>query len=167
MNLCCCISFRVIVTASIVAFAGPTLAADIIGQARVIDGDTIDIRGVRIRLHGIDAPEAKQTCLADGKRWRCGQQATLVLADRIGHQPVQCEERDRDRYKRVVAVCRVQGHDINAWLVSEGWALAYRQYSTDYVPQEVQAATGNKGLWRGEFVKPWKWRRGTRLEAGR
>ncbi len=56
----------------------PTLA-DITGPARIIDGDTIDIAGERIRLHGIDAPESGQTCVADGVTWPCGQSATAAL----------------------------------------------------------------------------------------
>ena len=77
------------------------------GPARVIDGDTLDVRGTRIRLHGIDAPESAQTCLAGGQRWRCGRSATQALVKRIAGRPVACTERDRDRYGRVVAVCRV------------------------------------------------------------
>ena len=86
----------------------------------MIDGDTIEVNGSRIRLHGIDAPERAQTCLAGGKRWQCGQHATRALADRIAGRPVACEERARDRYGRIVAVCRLNGRDLNAWLVAEG-----------------------------------------------
>lgn len=110
------------------------------GVASVIDGDTLEIHGQRIRLHGVDAPESRQTCLdAIGKEWRCGQEAALKLADHIGRAPIICERRDIDRYGRIVGRCSVTGSDINAWLVSEGWAVAYRQYSTDYVGQEDAA----------------------------
>lgn len=135
------------------------------GRASVIDGDTLDIRGSRIRLHGVDAPEASQTCLADGMKWRCGHQAALALSDRIGSSTVSCEKRDVDRYGRVVAVCRAQGADLNAWLVERGWALAYRRYSTDYVDEEEIAAAVRRGLWKGSFVPPWDWRRGQRLQT--
>ena len=50
-----------------------------VGPARVIDGDTIDVAGVRVRLHGIDAPERAQTCRADGRAWPCGRQAARAL----------------------------------------------------------------------------------------
>ena len=93
--------------------------------ALVTDGDTVRLAGERVRLHGIDAPESKQTCVAGGRRWRCGSEATRALARRIGGRPIACEERDRDRYGRIVAVCRVRGEDLNRWMMRQGWALAY------------------------------------------
>jgi endonuclease YncB( thermonuclease family) len=139
--------------------------ADITGQASVIDGDTIEIQGQRIRFHGIDAPESRQTCVASGEVWRCGQKAALALADFIGRSPVTCREQDVDRYGRIVAVCYVRGEDVEAWLVVNGWALAYRKYSTDYVAEEQAAQAARAGIWRGEFIKPWEWRKGKRLQA--
>ena len=67
---------------------------------------------------------------------RCGQQAALVLDTKIRNKVVTCQPRDSDQYGRVVAVCSAGGEDLDAWLVSQGLPLAYRQYSTDYVPQE-------------------------------
>ena len=71
-------------------------------------------------------------------------------------RPVTCEERDIDRYGRVVAVCSVAGEDLNAWMVSEGLALAYRRYSLDYVGAEQAAEEAGRGVWSGEFVPPWE-----------
>ena len=133
------------------------------GRARVVDGDSLALAGERIRLHGIDAPESAQTCRASGARWRCGERATRGLRERIGARTVACEERDRDRYGRVVAVCRAGGVDLNAWMVAQGWALAYRRYSRAYVDEEAAARSARRGLWRGDFVAPWDWRRGERL----
>jgi endonuclease YncB( thermonuclease family) len=155
-------SLTVLALALAAGFAAPALA-DTTGRASVIDADTIDIRGERIRLHGIDAPESRQTCEADGETWRCGQQAALALADKIGTANVTCDDRGGDRYGRTIAVCRLGDLDLNGWLVAEGWALAYRHYSTDYVPQEDDARAASKGMWRGRFVPPWDWRRGVRL----
>jgi hypothetical protein len=77
-------------------------------------------------------------------------------------QTVACEPRDTDRYGRIVAVCRSGGEDLNAWLVSQGWALAYRRYSTTYVDEEDIARAALLGVWRGAFTAPWDWRRGMR-----
>ena len=129
------------------------------GQARVTDGDTIRIGSTRIRLHGIDAPESKQRCTADGQEWQCGSEATEALRNMINGKDVVCSQRDKDRYGRIVAVCRVGATDINAWMVLNGWAVAYRRYSMDYMADEVEAKRGNRGLWRGQFMMPWEWRR--------
>src|SRR5262252_5574958 len=69
----------------------------------------------------------------DGHSYRCGQQAALALADHVGQRIVVCEPRDTDRYGRIVAVCHLGAEDLNAWLVAQCWAIAYRRYSTDYV----------------------------------
>jgi endonuclease YncB( thermonuclease family) len=141
------------------------VAGNITGVPTVIDGDTIDIHGQRIRLHGIDAPESKQICISGGEKYRCGQRAALALSDRIGRGSVTCEAKDTDRYGRVVAVCFKGQEDLNGWLVSEGLAVAYRRYSQDYVGYEAQAKSMSVGLWAGEFVMPWDWRRGKRLAS--
>ena len=141
----------------------PTLS----GPVRVLDGDTVDIGRTRVRLRGIDAPESRQSCVADGRIWPCGERATQALASRIGSRTVSCEERDRDRYGRSVGVCRAAGEDVNAWMVRQGWALAYRRYSRAYVADESAARDARRGMWRGDFVKPWDWRRGERLAGAR
>ena len=142
-----------------------SVSAQLVGSARVTDGDTLRIGAQRIRLHGIDAPESKQTCRVAGKTWPCGAAATRALRERIAGRPITCEERDRDRYGRIVAVCRLAGEDVNAWMVSQGWALAYQKYSSDYVAQETAAKAARRGVWRGDFVSPGRWRRGEGLEA--
>ena len=133
------------------------------GRASVTDGDSLEIASQRVRLHGIDAPEWKQRCEANGRQWRCGQAAAQALKGQIGSQRVMCTPRDRDRYGRVVAVCRAGGVELNAWMVAEGWALAYRRYSTAYVDEERAAKAAKRGVWRGRLVAPWEWRRGKRL----
>ena len=142
----------------------PSVAvADITGKPRVIDGDTIEIAGERIRLHGIDAPESKQTCIdGDGKEWRCGKEATIALAIIVGDHSITCRGDERGKYGRLIAVCNVGTVEINAMMVGRGWALAYRQYSNEYVPWEDDARLHKRGIWRGEFVPPWEWRRGKR-----
>jgi endonuclease YncB( thermonuclease family) len=131
----------------------------IAGRASVIDGDTIDVHGQRIRLFGVDAPESSQTCSDEqGKTYRCGQRAAQALDYRISGGVVTCEPQDRDRYGRVVAICRAHGEDLSAWMVSIGWALAFRRYSEHYVAVEDLAKKRKAGIWRGEFTPPWEWR---------
>ena len=134
-------------------------AQDVTGKVRIIDGDTLEVGGKRVRLFGIDAPEAKQRCTAEGKEWRCGEEATFALAYETAEHWLTCKEKDRDRYGRIVAVCYMGPHNLNALMVRKGWALAYRQYSTDYVDEESDAQKAGAGIWRGEFVTPWEWRR--------
>ena len=130
----------------------------------VIDGDTFEMHGKRIRLHGIDAPESGQQCKdRNGKTYRCGQMAAKQMSGYVSGKTVKCEILDKDRYGRFIARCLVNGTDVNELLVKEGWALAYRQYSKDYVSAEGQAKRNYIGLWQGKFVEPWNWRRGERL----
>ena len=136
------------------------LAAEpLVGTASVVDGDTIEIHGQRIRLHGIDAPESRQKCTrSDGTSWRCGQQAAVALSDRIGHSVVCCDTRGRDRYGRIISVCLKDTEDLNRWMVANGWAVAYRKYALDYVADEERAHLAKVGIWSGTFEMPWDWR---------
>ncbi|WP_205961991.1 thermonuclease family protein [Paracoccus aestuarii] len=133
------------------------------GSVRVLDGDTLDVAGTRVRLFGIDAPETAQTCTRGGRQWNCGAEATQALATQIGGQDVTCEERDIDRYGRVVGICHAGTRDLNAWMVRNGWAVAYRRYGGDiYDADEIVARVAQRGVWSGSFVMPWDWRRGER-----
>ena len=140
----------------------PALAgAEIAGKPAIVDGDSLVIAGRLIRLYGIDAPESAQTCHAEGREWACGLEAGFALANLIGTNWVVCIERARDREGQVFAVCHaggVGGPEVNAWLVSEGWALANRRQSLEYVDRERIAKAARKGLWRGAFTVPWEWR---------
>lgn len=139
---------------------GPAAAEEtLIGRARVVDGDTLEIEGRHIRLHGIDALESRQSCRTfAGEEWPCGQQAALRLATYIGDAPIRCEARGRDRNRRTIAVCWRGSQDLGGWLVANGWALAFRRYSQDYVADEDRARDARQGIWAGSFEPPWEWR---------
>jgi endonuclease YncB( thermonuclease family) len=149
-----------VIAGLLVIAATPSSAETLAGQATVIDADTVEIHGERIRLLGIDAAESRQVCTdAAGAEYRCGKVAAFALADKIGRAVVTCEGKERDRYKRLVATCFAAGTDINGWLVERGLAVAYRKYSKTYVPQEDAARAAKRGLWAGDFEMPWDWRK--------
>ena len=130
-----------LVLSAALAVCGAAFADDVIGQASVIDGDTIEIHGTRIRIFGIDAPESDQLCRnGDSEHYRCGQKTSNALFDFIASRPVQCVEVDRDRYNRTVAVCSLGGTDIADWLVRNGLALDWPRYSKgDYADAQAEA----------------------------
>jgi endonuclease YncB( thermonuclease family) len=134
------------------------------GSARIVDGDTIQIAGVTVRLWGIDAPETKQQCKRSGRSYACGLEAAAHLRDLVGEQPVACRHRTTDRYGRSVAICRVDGEDIGAEMVLAGWAMAFVRYSSDYVELEAAARSAHRGLWAGPFTAPWEWRAAQRRQ---
>ena len=110
---------------------------EISGNAKIIDGDTIKINGISIRLHGIDTPERHQKCKdIDDNFYNCGEVATNQLRLIINEQQVKCEKKDKDRYKRIIGVCFSNEENLNALLVKKGMGIAYRYYSMDYVEEE-------------------------------
>lgn len=144
--------------------AAETAALD--GRAIVVDGDTLEIAGSRVRLEGIDAPELAQTCSrGSGEAWDCGQEARLVLAAIVAGKDVACDQKGLDKYRRILGVCFVDGEDINAIMVTTGYARAFVKYSTTYEPLEAEARVAGAGIWQGESVAPWDYRRGRWQEA--
>ncbi|SEP49074.1 nuclease homologue [Rhodospirillales bacterium URHD0017] len=121
------------------------IAASPCAARTITDGDTLKQGGVTYRLWGIDAPEAKQVC-PDG--WPAGSLATTRLQALTAGRSIVCQEKDRDRYGRVVAICRVSGEDLGAILVREGFAWAFTRYSIDYIDQQEEARRANRGVQR-------------------
>lgn len=133
-------------------------AVQLEGVGRVIDGDTLDVGAVRVRLHGIDAFERSQTCDGPQGPWPCGAAATGALRERAEGRHLICEVRDTDRYGRKVSRCERDGVDLAGGLVADGLALAYRRYSRDYVDEETAAQVAARGAWNGSFDRPEQWR---------
>jgi endonuclease YncB( thermonuclease family) len=139
----------------------PASADTIAGRASIVDADTIEIHGERVRILDVDAPESRQPCTRpDGSEWRCGQKAALELADWVGARTVTCETTKKDRYKRWLARCTVGGEDVATWLAANGWAVPYRDCKCEVIRDAAKAANDAKvGIWLGTFVMPWEWRR--------
>jgi endonuclease YncB( thermonuclease family) len=125
---------------------------------KITDGDTIKVQlssgPISVRFHSIDAPERDQP-------W--GAEATAALASRLAGQVVDLEVVEQDWYERLVAVVYVNDENMNAWLVQQGHAWAYRDYLEDpqYCAWEGVARTSGRGLWalpRSERHAPWEWR---------
>ena len=136
------------------------LASEIAGFPSITDGDTIKIVNKRIRLHGIDTPEKKQICIKNSKEYSCGKEATIALIKKINKKKVVCKVQDKlDRYRRYIGVCFTGKINLNKWMVRNGYAVAYRKYSKDYIADENYAKKNKLGLWSGSFIRPEKWRK--------
>jgi endonuclease YncB( thermonuclease family) len=149
-NLCLCL----------VVLATAAHATDIAGRASVIDGDTLEIHGTRIRLWGIDASESSQLCRGeDSLPYRCGAKAANELDAFIERRTVDCSPVSMDRYGRTVAVCSIAGVDLAEWLVRNGLALDWPQYSKGkYNEAQHDAEHAGRGIWAGSYVEPWRFR---------
>ena len=143
-------------------------ATEITGIPKVVDGDTLRINSYKIRLEGIDAPEMKQKCkkpylqimfFTFQKDYYCGKISKKRLVQKIGNKTVKCILLGQDRYKRYLAKCFKGTIDLNKWMVGNGYAIAYRKYSKQYILDENLAKEEKLGLWEGSFLSPEKWRK--------
>ncbi|KAF5834922.1 high light-induced nuclease [Dunaliella salina] len=139
------------------------------GPARVVDGDTLYIGEEKIRLYGVDAPEKGQQCNDKfGNPYACGLISKDKLLQKVGTQPVTCEPKQRDQYQRAIAICSLEGpapEDLNGWMVQNGLAVAYREYSKDYIPTEEAAQRAHRGIWDGTFQYPADWRKAEKAKG--
>jgi endonuclease YncB( thermonuclease family) len=144
----------------LVALSGSALADDLIGKASVVDGDTLELHGTRIRLSGIDAPESSQLCRADDSlQYRCGAKSAKELDAFIAKRTINCSPVNLDQYGRTVARCSVDGPDLGDWLVRNGLALDWPQYSKGkYDGAQREADHAGRGMWEGSYVEPWLFR---------
>jgi endonuclease YncB( thermonuclease family) len=140
--------------------ASTAQADNLAGQASIIDGDTIEIHGTRIRLWGVDAPESSQLCRGeDSLQYRCGAKAANELDAFIARRLVDCSPISLDQYRRTVAVCSIDGVDLGDWLVRNGLALDWPQYSKGkYDEAQRDAEHAGRGIWVGSYVEPWLFR---------
>lgn len=139
-----------------VLFVGsvPATAGSPSGAARAIDGDSLVVGGVEVRLHGIDAPEFDQSCSRAGTTWACGRASADQMTKLIAGQHVICTAVGQDQHGRTLGQCKAGNTDLNRMMVAGGYALAYRRYSTAYVSAEDSARLAKRGIWSGTFEQP-------------
>lgn len=129
------------------------------GKVRVVDADTLDVGGTRVRLRGIDGVEKDQMCQDNaGTNWPCGQLAFEDLDIAFAGEDMRCFVQDTDRYGRAVADCEIAGISVNYWVVRHGWAVAYTRYSRDFEAVEAEARADQSGIFAGTFTPPQEWR---------
>lgn len=129
---------------------------------RVIDGDTIAIDDIKIRIAGIDAPEKKQFCEdSAGRIYLCGMKAKIYLQDMLMENlsSLTCKTLKKDKYGRNIAQCFQGSEDLGQQMVRSGNAVAYVKYSKKYVSDEEYARERKLGIWTGKFQMPWDWRK--------
>lgn len=131
------------------------IAAEAENQIKVVDGDSLEIKGKRIRLAGIDSPEYRQHCYEkSGQKYACGLKARDYMKKLISAGNVKCVEKGIDRYKRSLSVCYAGERDLNREMVRAGWAVAYRDDDNAYRAAEKYARKHHKGVWQGKFMRP-------------
>ncbi|TVR09814.1 MAG: thermonuclease family protein [Salinarimonadaceae bacterium] len=134
---------------------GFTPQETVAGLAYVIDGDSLRIGDVEIRMADMDAPEMRQFCRYDGIDYRCGLEARHALERLVADVETFCAIREKDRYGRSVARCEAGGVDLGAAMVASGHAVAFGGYDAE----EERARAAGLGIWAGEFERPAVWRR--------
>ena len=144
-----------------ISFSNSSDINSIYGKAEVIDGDTIKIKGKKIRLFGIDAPEVDQICFKSSNPYHCGHTAAKALIRYTKNKTIYCYYTELDKYKRILGTCNYgEGkQDINAMMVYFGHAVAYTRYSKKYLKEEKEAQKYKYGLWKGTFERPEEWRK--------
>ncbi len=143
----------------VVLLVAPPALAGPAGPATVIDGNTLEVAGARLRLHGIDAPDLDQPCRLRGRTQACGVIARAALMDLTAGAELDCEMRGRDADGRALATCTADGYDVAEGMVYTGWALALDGAPARYHTVERQAEAARRGLWLGQFTAPSEWRR--------
>ena len=141
---------------TVLCLAAPVAAkAPIVGVVGVVDADTLDVGGTRIRLQGIDAVERHQTCRTEhGVTYPCGRVATDWARARWEGAWAVCTNEGPGGYGRVAGTCRIGGEDVAATLVIEGFAQAYPRYSRAYTAHQAAAEARDAGLWAGAHQSP-------------
>jgi len=153
-KLCDQAAMRIPIVLALLSMPAVALAQSYTGDVKVIDGDTLDMAGTRIRLHGIDAVERSQSCSTGAGTWACGKEATSTLAAIIRNRAVECVQKDEDKFGRIVAECRVGSINLPEAMADAGFAVALDAFSDDYGDDEARAKAASRGTWASQFEIP-------------
>jgi endonuclease YncB( thermonuclease family) len=147
------------ITLAVILWCSYAVAAEA-KTVHVVDGDTLDVDGIRYRLHGIDAPEAAQSCKSKtGKTWKCGKAAISELEQLVlKSQSVECDNRGVDEFGRIIAICLADGVNVNEMMIKAGLAWSYRKFSHDFDKLEDEVHNTNQGIWQAATQTPWDFR---------
>ncbi|MGL4406723.1 MAG: thermonuclease family protein [Notoacmeibacter sp.] len=148
-----------LLSAAALTFSGSEVRS-LPGQARAMDGDSLRLGDEEIRLWGIDAPELQQQCRNTQGSFACGREAQKQLKKLITNVNLVCKGLGRDRYDRLLGVCRIGTKDINAEMVRGGFAYAYGGYTVE----ESQARATKAGIWQAENERPKSYRDRTKAD---
>lgn len=144
---------------------------EISGIPKIVDGDTLHIKNYKIRFESIDAPEIKQKCKKDyfkisyiigftlKKNYSCGIISKKNLEKKVKNSEIKCILSSKDKYKRYLGTCYKGSLNLNKWMVRNGFAVAYKRYSKQYLNDENFAKVNKLGMWKGTFLRPEKWRK--------
>ena len=132
------------------------------GKAFALDGDSLTIKKIKIRLNRIDAPEFSQECLnAKSQQYQCGLVSKNFLIDLVKNQEVVCYYQKLDIYNRILGDCYIDKLNINNHLLANGMAIIYD--FNDATSQEIElekiAKEQQKGIWQGPFELPKTYRK--------
>ena len=129
-------------------------------KIKVIDGDSIELNGERIRLEGIDAPEYTQYCFDYKKeKYDCGIKSKEYLEKIVMVEDFYCESMGKDKYNRTLSVCYANGQNVNEAMLAAGWAVVYRSQNPIYNMAQLRAKRQKNGIYRGKYIAPELYRR--------
>ncbi len=139
------------------ALATPA-SAQVTGRAAAMGSDTLFLNGQVYQLFGIDGVEFHQFCFVDGEPWACGASATRAMQSLVDPVVITCTPTGDTNGEAIYAVCTSADGDLATTMTQQGWALANRDQSDDYVAAEEEARAAGNGIWRGVSIEPWTYR---------
>jgi endonuclease YncB( thermonuclease family) len=138
----------------LVGAAPETLAFRLNSYAIINDDGSLSIRNHTIRLFGLAIPPTGRTCRTFERPVVCGSLASLALDFKIDNNFVDCETQGENPDGSLVAICRVNGEDLGAWMIAQGWARVLPGAPDEYGELETIARRNGLGIWGWQSTFP-------------